>query len=258
MNTLSYSPTVIPIPFCPQSYPIWFRTAYQADLYSPDPVLPRYDALLVDEGQDWLPLWWDVCRLAIRSGGEAVLVGDRAQDVYGNAASWTESAMNGAGFSGPWFELEQIYRIPREFVPVVEHYKSSYVIPTSSARPDPFQLRLGCTARWVQVGPELSIVEVALSEFKDVLHHRMLGGVSFSDVVAQFQRERTGLSFLNKISAVPEFRGFRFLHTFQVGEGVDAYYDARDRKLQFFMGDSRVKITTIHGLKGWEASARSS
>ena len=230
------------------------RTAYQADLSSPDPVLPRYDALLVDESQDWLPQWWDVCRLAVKSGGEAVLLGDRAQDVYGNAALWTETAMNGAGFSGPWFELDQVYRIPREFVPVVEHYKSSFVIPTSSVRPDPFQLRLGCTARWVQVGLGHSVVDVALSEFRDLLHLRMPGGVSFSDVVAQFQRERTGLSFLNKISGMPEFHGFRFLHTFQVGQGKGAYYDAQEQKLQFFMGDARVKLTTIHGLKGWEAS----
>ena len=229
------------------------REAYEKDRSSAEPCLAYYDALLVDEGQDWLPQWWDVCRLALRNGGEAVLVGDRAQDVYGNAASWTEAAMSGSGFSGPWFELDRVYRIPREFIPVVNHYKNSFVIPTASVRPDPFQLRLGCTARWVQLGDTKSVLEVAFAEFEGLLHTRMPDGVSFSDVVVQFQRERAGLSFLKKVVATREFRGFRFLHTYQVGEGVDAFYDSQARKLQFFMGDSRVKMTTIHGLKGWEA-----
>ena len=64
-----------------------------------------FDAVLVDEGQDWRPEWWNTLRLALREGGEMLLVADMTQDVYGTADRWTEQAMTGAGFSGPWFRL---------------------------------------------------------------------------------------------------------------------------------------------------------
>ena len=63
-----------------------------------DELTPRYDAILVDEGQDFLPDWWDSLRHACRPEGEMVLAADLAQDVFGHASSWTEQRMSGAGF----------------------------------------------------------------------------------------------------------------------------------------------------------------
>lgn len=37
----------------------------------------KYDAILVDEGQDYRPLWWETLRLALKHGGEMVLVADK-------------------------------------------------------------------------------------------------------------------------------------------------------------------------------------
>lgn len=60
----------------------------------------QYEAILVDEGQDFLPNWWAVLRKVCRPGGEMLLVADETQDIYGTAQSWTDDAMRGAGFSG--------------------------------------------------------------------------------------------------------------------------------------------------------------
>ena len=63
--------------------------------------MPLYDAILVDEGQDFRPSWWQTLRLALKQGGEMVLVADKTQNIYGTAAAWTEETMVNAGFRGP-------------------------------------------------------------------------------------------------------------------------------------------------------------
>ena len=68
--------------------------------------MPKYDAILVDEGQDFRPSWWQTLRLALKDGGEMVLVADKTQNIYATAAAWTEDTMANAGFKGPWAELK--------------------------------------------------------------------------------------------------------------------------------------------------------
>ena len=58
----------------------------------------KYDAILVDEGQDFYLSWWQTLRMALKKGGEMVLVADKTQDIYERGAAWTEEAMRGAGF----------------------------------------------------------------------------------------------------------------------------------------------------------------
>ena len=68
--------------------------------------MPRYDAILVDEGQDFRPSWWQTLRLALKADGEMILVADKTQNIYATAAAWTEDTMANAGFRGPWVGAE--------------------------------------------------------------------------------------------------------------------------------------------------------
>jgi hypothetical protein len=72
----------------------------------------RYDAILVDEGQDFRPSWWEALKAVRSPGGEMLLVADRAQDIYKTGGAWTEDVMRGAGFRGDWVELRTSYRMP--------------------------------------------------------------------------------------------------------------------------------------------------
>lgn len=74
----------------------WLQSLYDdPDLAA---AMPRYDAILVDEGQDYRPIWWQALRNAVRPGGEMILVADKTQNIYATAATWTEDAMANAGF----------------------------------------------------------------------------------------------------------------------------------------------------------------
>ena len=75
-------------------------------------ITSSYDAVLVDEGQDFMPSWWNVLRKVCKKDGEMLLVADATQDIYGTANSWTDETMVGAGFGGKWAELKISYRLP--------------------------------------------------------------------------------------------------------------------------------------------------
>ncbi len=84
---------------------------------------PRFDAVLVDEGQDFSLKWWNLLRLHVcRPDGELLLVADPTQDLYGKRAWTDEERMIGAGFSGPWTELRGSYRLPPDLTPVIAEF----------------------------------------------------------------------------------------------------------------------------------------
>jgi hypothetical protein len=87
---------------------------------------PRYDAILVDEGQDYRPLWWNTLRRFLQPGGEMILAADATQDVYGTAQAWTNEAMAGAGF-GAWAQLDVSYRLPPATLPLIQSFVTSFL-----------------------------------------------------------------------------------------------------------------------------------
>lgn len=59
------------------------------------------------------------CDQAVTPEGEKLLVADKTQNIYGTADAWTDEAMNGAGFSGRWGELETRCRLPPRLIPIL-------------------------------------------------------------------------------------------------------------------------------------------
>jgi hypothetical protein len=113
----------------------------------------KYDALLVDEGQDYLPLWWNALRAGLRPGGEALLVADSSQDLYGSAQSWTEVAMTGAGFAGEWATLDVSYRLPPKLLTLSQDFAKRFLPEATRIIPEPENDELDyypCELRWTQ------------------------------------------------------------------------------------------------------------
>ena len=81
-----------------------------------------FDAILVDEGSDFVPMMWQGCRQLHKKDGEAYFVKDQSQDIYENEKDWTEEVMRGAGFRGPWNELKKSYRLPSDYVPKIRNF----------------------------------------------------------------------------------------------------------------------------------------
>ncbi|MCK9462852.1 MAG: AAA family ATPase [Proteobacteria bacterium] len=210
--------------------------------------LPQYDAILVDEGQDYRLSWWKALRAACKPGGEMLLVADPTQDVYGTARAWTEQKMIGAGFSGRWTTLDTSYRLPPVLIPLVRDFAERF-LPRDGLRalPQPAQTELALSSthlRWFQVrgdrAEDACVAEVLALP-------RSIGGktLPWSDVTFLTSSRALGARVVNRL----EGHGIHVLHTFYEGE------EERRHKLAFFKGSAKVKATTIHSFKGWEGRA---
>ena len=223
--------------------------------------LPKYDAVLVDEGQDYRLEWWQTLRRAVKPNGEMLLVADKTQNVYGTAASWTEKAMVGAGFSGRWKELKNSYRLPNKLTPILKVCAEEFLLPSGvdvdlpEAKQLEDEIEYPPDLRWVQVRSRDSITEVS---FEEVRRHMKLlqKDTAIPDIIFLVQDNSLGLKFVERCGQ----HNIDVLHTFgmdvSTDHGVDSFrknIDSRRRKLSFFLGNARVKATTLHSFKGWEA-----
>lgn len=219
-------------------------------LESPDSAyVEKYDAILVDEGQDIIPSWWNALRKACKPGGEMLLVADATQDIYSNARSWTDQAMIGAGFpGGKWATLSVSYRMPPAATERASSFAERYLPKDLLDTPRNPQGELDlfpCKMRWVQTTREnaaqdsvAAILDMPIFADPDIL--------SIPDVTFLSPSNDIGLQVVKMLGN----KGIRVVHTFsQNGR------DSRRLKHGFFMGAAKVKATTLHSFKGWETRA---
>ena len=219
-------------------------------LYQKEAVdLPKYDAVLVDEGQDYRLSWWTALRAACKPRGEMLLVADPTQDLYATARAWTEQAMVGAGFpGGQWTTLETSYRLPPELIPLARDFAERF-LPRDDLRvlPEPAQIELPMARthlRWFQVKEERA-EDACVAEVLALPSSVQGSPLPWADVTFLSSSKTLGKSVVGQL----ERHGIRVIHTFYEED------EERRRKLAFFKGAPRVKATTIHSFKGWESRA---
>jgi hypothetical protein len=209
-----------------------------------------YDAVLCDEGQDLNLEWWNLLRNVVRAGGEMVLAADKTQDLYGQAAKWTEGRLEDAGFrGGRWFELEGSYRFPSAFVPYLRDYVQRYVGEADASLPTAVQSDLlePLYLEWVQVRREQ--LEQRAVESIACLPSRVgteaARAPKWSDLAIVVPSHRIGLRVAELLK---KSKGIELCHVFG-----DDHRARQWRKSAFWMGDPRVKAATPHSFKGWES-----
>lgn len=206
----------------------------------------KYDAILCDEGQDLNLDWWNLLRSVLRTGGEMLLAADRTQDLYSQAATWTETSLENAGFrGGRWYELDGSYRFPAEFVTHLQRFVEMFLTDEGSVSPVAVQgdllepLRL----EWVQV-PQGTLVDNTVDIIRSLPVRLKPQLLKWSDLAIIAQTHEIGSEVVERLDAL----GIRACHVFGNEQS-----SSRWRKSAFWMGDSRVKAATFHSFKGWES-----
>ncbi|MCU0546199.1 MAG: UvrD-helicase domain-containing protein [Oscillatoriaceae cyanobacterium Prado104] len=209
--------------------------------------ITKYDAILVDEGQDYNPIWWNTLRRVLKSSGEMVLVADETQDLYERARSWTEDAMNGAGFSGPWVQLERCYRMPHSLIKYLRDFAKRYLpdlklnLPTAQVSElDLYPTHLS----WIQLSSFQSIAKECVSAALKMPGLAAPNVIAYPDIVLLLPTHKFGLACVSLLNE----KNFNVIHIFDADQ-----QEKKSRKMAFFMGDARIKACTIHSFKGWEA-----
>jgi hypothetical protein len=203
---------------------------------------------LVDEGQDFLPHWWAVLRKLCKPGGEMLLVADSTQDIYGTAKAWTDQAMEGAGFRGDFAELKISYRMPPKLISLAREFAENFLPKDSIDLPLAPQIELElypCRLKWIQTSKE-EAEEICKEEILKMAPSVNPILLSIPDITFL----TNSLTFGKNVSEKLEKYNVKVLHTF----GNNSQ-DTRRRKIGFYMGDSRIKATTLHSFKGWESRA---
>lgn len=205
----------------------------------------KYDAILVDEGQDYRPNWWSALRRVRNEGGEMLLVADATQDVYGTATAWTDDVMLDAGFTGRWAKLNVSYRLPPVALDMARQFAERFLPPGTVDLPQQDQESLDifpCTLRWLQISPE-SAVRSCVDETLSLMKLTGENGLANADITFLTESIKLGQDVENELKD----RNIKAVTTF-----AGTKEEQRRKKMGFFMGDARIKATTLHSFKGWE------
>jgi hypothetical protein len=214
--------------------------------------LKKYDAILVDEGQDFMPEWWNVLRKVNNSEGEMMLVADASQDIYEKAEKWTDDAMTGAGFpGGQWYELSGSYRLPTKFLPYLREFADHFLdkemvdIPEETQETFLKDIEGDCSLRWVHAEQQ-SQKWVCYEEILRLISRDDGEVIPVPDVTVLVSTSADGLWLAGKLKEI----NIRTINTF-----AESKKDRKMKKVVFYKGDARVKLTTVHSFKGIESRA---
>ena len=199
---------------------------------------PQYDAILVDEGQDWDASWVPVLDLALRPGGEILVAEDLSQDIYGKASTHRE---NQARFGVRARSMSNVsYRMPASLSDVLGDYGKAFLdgdFEQPRAFPEP---RLGELVLNAHVVPsDEDFFEAAI---KSVMyaHENLSRTLTFSDIFVVCPNNRPiGVEIVIGLRSL----GLKVLETFTGGRG------------SFWEQEYPIKASTPHSLKGWESRA---
>lgn len=213
----------------------------------------KYDAILVDEGQDFNPKWWDILKKLLADGGEMLLCADTTQDIYSSADLWTDDVMKNAGFRGAWAELKQTYRLPDNLIPLANKFAEMFlpqekVIKSESKTSLQDSFDFGTIEESTLIWENVQSINTStfLNEFNKFRNEVIKLGLSHSDITVLVQTHEIGMTVCKALDKLK----FKYIDIFSKDPT-----ESRQKKMWFFKGDTRIKVCTVHSFKGWEAKA---
>jgi superfamily I DNA/RNA helicase len=215
----------------------------------------QYDAVLIDEAQDFCRAWFMCAKLALKEpdDGDLIIVGDGGQSVYRRRPfTWADAGIHAVGRTiNLKFDLNTNYRNTRQILAAAHTFARTPDANTKDADlsiavlPDK-SMRTGITPRMFDAtdrGEEIELIAQLVSAW--IEDGIAINGVSIrlnpSDIGILYPRlrrnEESSLARLRTM--LSPFRTVRLS-----GKGADG--DARD---------PGVKLTTIHSAKGLQFKA---
>lgn len=197
----------------------------------------KYDAIFIDEAQDFKAEWIDLLRKFLKERKEFLIVCDEAQNVYGRDIGWTENIGIKKGFVGPWGKLSNCIRLPKLIAEEANRFSNMY-LPNVKLHPVPTQTKLfefDPILRWISCENNDEIkkqVEVAYDYLVNEIKEQP------TDIVVLFQNKKIGKEMVER---------FENNKNLKVNDVFDDGH-----KNSFWMGVPRTKMSTIHSFKGWE------
>lgn len=205
----------------------------------------KYDAILIDEGQDFCIEWYSMLCWFLTKRDEVVVVSDKKQNIYGRSTEWLDKRRRGVEKFGDWIELKKIIRLPEQVaqlsVDFSEKFNLNQDIRVSNVeKRNLFNQNLDHVVWWNIGNDWLDQVDKA---FEIIKNQATYSHPSDTAIL---------LPYINwGFECVRHFELIKNLLVNHVFENDDDKKYHRHKKA-FWMGDSRLKMSTIHSFKGWE------
>lgn len=224
--------------FFKSTVPFAVRNAAQGMEYQ------KYDAILIDEGQDYHYEWYGLLNdLFLKERDELLVVSDKKQNIYERELDWLDKRVTRTGldkFKDPYIDLTASYRMPQR------------VAEMSNEFSELFGLNQELKVARIEGAPVLFHsqhivwVEIKDDQWLEYLYYSFLRlqkeEYNPTDIVMLLPDHKHGHEAV-------EFFGEKNV---EVNHVFDVVGEPKRNKRAFWMGDSRMKISTIHSFKGWE------
>ena len=210
----------------------------------------RFDAVFVDEGQDFTVDWWNLLRTSVvRADGEMLLAADVTADLYDRQAWVDPEIRRAAGFTEPWIEMTSSYRMAPELLEATNRFASDHL---DEAIVSDVPLDQAAVVGSVSPGVRSWRNVERVADLGTAIGHevvRLLAEspeLAPSDVVYLCEYHHDGLA----AAAVIEAAGHRVHHVYSRDPD-----ERHRRKARFWPAADAVKGCTVHSFKGWESPA---
>ncbi len=179
-----------------------------------------------------------------------LLVDDLAQDIFGRKDNWTDEKKTGSGLAKPT-KLKCSYRLPAPLIEQASYFAERYL----TAEPDdlpvapPGQADFVTKLRWVQTDLD-DASELVTEEVCKLAASAT--GLGMTEITVLTTDVHTGVGVVwclreSDIECVTTFS--------MDDDGPDPGREDTRLKRAFFLGNPRLKVTTVHSFKGWESRA---
>ncbi|MDR3178122.1 MAG: UvrD-helicase domain-containing protein [Campylobacteraceae bacterium] len=209
----------------------------------------KYDAILIDEGQDYCIEWYKMLCEFLTQRDELVVVCDKKQNIYNRDMGWLDKRRSGVEKFGDWLELKTTIRLPEKIAKMTKDFSEKFnlnqdVKINKIERPNLFNQYIEHLVWWnIEQSEWLKKVDEAFETIKGKGSSKHA-----SDTVILLYDKNFGLECVKHFETT---KNMEINHVFENEAKEDEKYH-KQRKKAFWMGDSRLKISTIHSFKGWE------
>jgi hypothetical protein len=203
----------------------------------------NYDAVLIDEGQDFNEEWYKFICDFLNENQEVVYAVDEKQNIYKKDLKWVGK--------GRWGILNQGYRLPKEKIKIINNFSRLYldrfdheienpdIIP-----PDDTQLSLLPSAGKSYWKDLKYFSESKEQIYKTIIFLKDVLTMKMSDIVILIDTHKEGLEIKNFLEETLKDEA-KIMDIFSL--------NGSDKKYKFRVNSPHLKMSTIHSFKGWEA-----